>query len=111
MIIQHPLILVDGSSYLYRAFHALPPLTNSKGFPTGAIYGMVNMLKKLMADYAPQHIAVIFDPQGPTFRDELYVDYKATRKETPDTLIQQIEIVFQVIRALGFPLIIKEGFE
>src|SRR3990167_3182553 len=111
MIIQHPLILVDGSSYLYRAFHALPPLTNSKGFPTGAIYGMVNMLKRLMTDFKPTDMAVVFDPKGKTFRDDLYPAYKATRKETPDELIQQIEPVYQIIRAMGLPLIVIEGVE
>ena len=111
MITQNPLILVDGSSYLYRAFHALPPLMNSQKFPTGAIYGMVSMLKRLIADYAPLSMAVVFDPQGKTFRDELYPDYKATRRETPPDLIQQIEPVQQIIRAMGIPLIVVEGME
>lgn len=106
-----PLILVDGSSYLYRAYHALPALMNSKGFPTGAVYGMVNMLKRLLSEYQPEHMAVVFDTKGKTFRDELYADYKATRKETPNELIQQIEPIHQIIRAMGIPLIAVEGVE
>ncbi len=105
------LILVDGSSYLYRAFHALPALVNSKGFPTGAIYGVTAMLKRLLADHPSDPIVVIFDAPGKTFRDELYADYKATRKETPRELIDQIEPLHQVIRALGFPLIMLSGVE
>src|SRR5579871_1356745 len=106
-----PLILVDGSSYLYRAFHALPPLTNSKGQATGAIYGVINMLKKLITEYKPTHFAVIFDAKGKTFRDELYADYKATREETPDQLIAQIMPLHNIIRAMGIPLIMVEGVE
>jgi len=106
-----PLILVDGSSYLYRAFHALPALANSKNFPTGAIYGMINMLKKLIADYQPEHMAVVFDAKGKTFRDELYPAYKATRQETPNDLIRQIEPIHHIIRAMGLPLIMIEGVE
>ena len=100
-----PLILVDGSSYLYRAFHALPPLTNSKGFPTGAIKGVVSMLKRLLADYQPHYMAVVFDTKGKTFRDERYAEYKATRKEMPEDLVKQIEPVHTIIRAMGLPLI------
>src|SRR5690349_7555016 len=88
---DQPLILVDGSSYLYRAFHALPPLVNSKGTPTGAIYGVLNMLRRLIADYQPTHLAVVFDTPEKTFRDDLYPAYKATRRETPNDLITQIE--------------------
>ncbi len=106
-----PLILVDGSSYLYRAFHAMPALTNSKNFPTGAVYGMVNMLKRLLNDYQPEHIAIIFDAKGKTFRDELYAEYKATRKETPSDLIKQIEPIHQIIRAMGLPIVMIEGVE
>lgn len=105
------LVLVDGSSYLYRAFHALPALKNSKGFPTGAIYGMVNMLKRLMADVNPEYMAVVFDAKGKTFRSDLYEDYKATRSEMPDDLIRQIEPIHRIIRALGLPLIAVEGVE
>lgn len=106
-----PIILVDGSSYLYRAFHALPALANSKGFPTGAIYGVINMLKRLMADYQPEYMAVIFDARGKTFRDELFPAYKATRQEMPRELAQQIEPIHQIIRAMGLPLIMIEGVE
>src|SRR3990167_602693 len=106
-----PVILVDGSSYLYRAFHALPALANSKGMPTGAVYGVVNMLKRLLNDYHPEYMAVIFDAKGKTFRDELYSDYKATRKVMPDELIQQIKPIHDIIQALGIPLIMVEGVE
>lgn len=106
-----PLILVDGSSYLYRAFHALPPLVNSKHFPTGAAYGIINMLKRLIADYQPNHLAVVFDTKGKTFRDDMYPAYKATRQEMPSELAQQIEPIHQIIRALGLPLIMVEGVE
>lgn len=108
---QKPIILVDGSSYLYRAFHALPLLTNSKGFPTGAIYGVVNMLKRLMADYNPEYLAVVFDSKGKTFRDELYPAYKATRKEMPNDLFKQIQPIYDIIHALGIPILIIEGVE
>lgn len=108
---QKPFILVDGSSYLFRAYYALPPLTNSKGQPTGAIYGVINMLRKLMMDYEPEHIAVVFDPKGKTFRNELYAEYKANRTEMPDELRDQIKPLFEIIKALGLPLIIKEGVE
>jgi DNA polymerase-1 len=105
------LVLVDGSSYLYRAFHALPPLVNTKGQPTGAVYGVVNMLKKLMKDYPTPHIAVIFDPKGPTFRDALYPEYKAHRPAMPDDLRSQIQPLFDIIEAMGFPLIVFDGME
>ncbi|RDI46544.1 DNA polymerase I [Aquicella lusitana] len=106
-----PLILVDGSSYLYRAFHALPALTNSKGFPTGAVYGMINMLKRLIADYQPENMAVVFDAKGKTFRDEIYKEYKATRQEMPGELVVQIEPIHRIITAMGIPLIMVEGVE
>ncbi|MCW5589414.1 MAG: DNA polymerase I [Legionellales bacterium] len=106
-----PIILVDGSSYLYRAFHALPPLTNSHGEPTGAIYGVISMLKRLQKDYQPELMAVIFDPKGKTFRHDLFKDYKATRPPMPDDLRVQIEPVFSLIKALGFPLIIVDKVE
>jgi DNA polymerase-1 len=106
-----PFILVDGSSYLYRAFHALPPLINSQGFPTGAVYGVTNMLKKLLADYDPEHIAVVFDAKGKTFRDDLYPAYKANRSEMPADLILQIEPLHNIVRAMGLPLIMIEGVE
>ena len=106
-----PLILVDGSSYLYRAFHALPSLSNSKGFPTGAIYGVINMLQRLLTQYEPNYIAVIFDSKEKTFRETLYEHYKANRPPMPNELIQQIAPIHEVIRALGIPLLIEEGVE
>ncbi len=106
-----PLILVDGSSYLFRAYHALPPLTNSKGQPTGAIYGVLNMLRKLLKDYQPTHIAVIFDSKSKNFRHKLYSAYKANRMAMPDDLQIQIQPLFAAIRALGLPLIVVEGVE
>ena len=108
---KKPFVLVDGSSYLFRAYHALPPLTNSKAQPTGAIFGVVNMLKRLMADYQPEHVAVIFDTKAKTFRSELYPAYKANRLAMPDELRVQIEPLHHIIRALGFPLIAVEGVE
>jgi DNA polymerase I len=108
---QPPLILVDGSSYLFRAFHALPPLTNSHGEPTGATVGVVNMLRKLIADYAPTHIAVVFDAPGKTFRDALYPAYKANRPEMPDDLRCQIQPTLDIIRAMGLPLLIVADVE
>ncbi len=106
-----PFILVDGSSYLFRAYHALPPLANSKGEPTGAIYGVLNMLKKLMKEYQPQHIAVVFDPKGKTFRHKLYPDYKANRTVMPDELRVQIQPLFTAIKALGLPLVVVDEVE
>lgn len=106
-----PLILVDGSSYLYRAFHALPALTNSKSFPTGAVYGMINMLKRLLADYQPQYLAVVFDTKEKTFREEMFPAYKATRQAMPSELVQQIEPIYSIIRAMGLPLITINGVE
>ena len=106
-----PLILVDGSSYLYRAFHALPPLTNSKGEATGAIYGTVNMLKKLLSDYETEQVVVVFDPKGKTFRHDMYEKYKATRPPMPQELQSQIAPLHDIICAMGFPLIIEQGVE
>lgn len=108
---QKPLILVDGSSYLFRAYHALPPLNNSKGQPTGAIYGVINMLRKLRKDYDPIYFAVVFDPKGKTFRHDLYEDYKANRTVMPDELQGQIQPLFELIKAMGLPLIIVDGME
>ena len=105
------LVLVDGSSYLYRAFHALPGLANSRGEPTGAIYGVVNMLRKLLVEYDPAYLAVVFDAPGKTFRDELYVDYKAQRPPMPDELVGQIEPLHAIMRALGLSLLQVEGVE
>lgn len=106
-----PIILVDGSSYLYRAYHALPALTNSQGEPTGAIYGVVSMLRKLLRDYQPDCLAVVFDAPGKTFREDLYVDYKAHRPMMPVELQQQIEPIHALIKALGIPLLMIAGVE
>jgi DNA polymerase-1 len=106
-----PFILVDGSSYLYRAYHVMGDLSNSQGQPTGAIYGVVNMLRKLLRDYKPELIAVIFDAKGKTFRNDLYAEYKATRPPMPDDLREQIEPLHAVIKAMGFPLLVVEGVE
>ncbi len=108
---EKQLVLVDGSSYLYRAFHAMPGLNNSKGMPTGAVYGVVNMLKRLRSDYPTQRVAMIFDAKGKTFRDDMYPEYKANRASMPDDLRCQIEPLHEVIRALGFPLIAIPGVE
>ncbi|MCU7938533.1 MAG: DNA polymerase I [gamma proteobacterium symbiont of Bathyaustriella thionipta] len=105
------LVLVDGSSYLYRAFHAMPGLNNSKGMPTGAVYGVVNMLKRLRNDYPTQRVAMIFDAKGKTFRDDMFPEYKANRESMPDDLRCQIEPLHEVIRAMGFPLIAIPGVE
>lgn len=106
-----PFILVDGSSYLFRAFHGLPPLTNSKGQDTGAIYGVVNMLKSLIKQYNPTHMAVIFDAKGKTFRDDIYKEYKANRPPMPEELRSQIEPLHAIIRAMGLPVIVESGVE
>lgn len=106
-----PLILVDGSSYLYRAFHALPALTNSQGLPTGAIYGVVSMLRKLITEYQPEYMAVIFDAKGKTFRDDLYPAYKANRPSMPEDLVLQIEPLHELIKAMGLPILMIEGVE
>lgn len=106
-----PLILIDGSSYLYRAFHAMPQFTNSRGEPTGAAYGIVNMLRKLLAEYDPAHIAVVFDAKGKTFRDAIYADYKANRPPMPEELSAQIELIHTIVRAMGLPLLMIEGVE
>jgi DNA polymerase I len=106
-----PLILVDGSSYLFRAFHALPRLTNSKGQDTGAVYGVINMLNKLVDEYKPEHIAVVFDAKGKTFRNDMYEDYKANRPPMPDELRSQIEPLHEIIEAQGYPIIVIPGVE
>lgn len=108
---ESPFILVDGSSYLFRAFHAMPPLTTSKGQPTGAIYGVVNMLGKLLEKYQPEKMAVIFDAKGPTFRNEMYSEYKAHRPPMPDELRSQIEPIHEIVKALGIPLLVIDGVE
>ena len=108
---SNPLILIDGSSYFYRAFHALPPLKNSKGLPTGAIYGVVSMIKRLIKTYQPTHIAVVFDAKGKTFRDEWYPEYKAHRAPTPEELSVQFEPLQKFLSAMGLPLLIIPGVE
>ena len=110
-IAPNPLVLVDGSSYLYRAFHAFPPLTNSAGEPTGAMYGVLNMLKSLISQIQPSHIAVVFDAKGKTFRDEMFEQYKSHRPPMPDDLRKQIQPLHDIIRALGIPLLVIEGVE
>ena len=105
------LILVDGSSYLFRAFHALPPLTNSKGMNTGAAKGVIGMLKRLQADNPADQLVVIFDAKGPTFRNDIYSEYKANRPPMPEELREQIEPIHNVIRAMGLPLISISGVE
>ncbi|GAB3426535.1 DNA polymerase I [Massilia solisilvae] len=108
---QNTLLLVDGSSYLYRAFHALPDLRSPDGFPTGAMHGMVNMLRRLRADYPAAYIACVFDASGKTFRDEMYPEYKATRASMPDDLRKQIEPIHEAVRYLGWPILMVEGVE
>lgn len=108
---KETLILVDGSSYLFRAYHALPPLTNSKGQPTGAIHGVIAMLKKLISEYQPQYMAVVFDAKGKTFRNDLYPEYKANRPPMPDDLREQIAPLHHIIRALGLPLLVIDDVE
>jgi DNA polymerase-1 len=108
---EKKLVLVDGSSYLYRAFHALPPLANSKGEPTGAVYGVLNMLAKLVKEYAPERIAVVFDAPGKTFRDDLFAEYKANRPPMPDELRAQIAPLLEAVEAQGLPLLRIAGVE
>jgi DNA polymerase-1 len=108
---ENPLILVDGSSYLYRAYHAFPPLTNSAGEPTGAMYGVLNMLRSLIMQYQPTHAAVVFDAKGKTFRDELFEHYKSHRPPMPDDLRAQIEPLHTMVKAMGLPLMAVSGVE
>ncbi|MCL6335775.1 DNA polymerase I [Pectobacterium carotovorum subsp. carotovorum] len=110
-IAENPLILVDGSSYLYRAYHAFPPLTNSAGEATGAMYGVLNMLRSLLLQYHPSHVAVVFDAKGKTFRDELFENYKAHRPPMPDDLREQIEPLHKMVKAMGLPLLAVSGVE
>lgn len=110
-IAENPLILVDGSSYLYRAYHAFPPLTNSAGEPTGAMYGVLNMLKSLLMQYQPSHVAVVFDAKGKTFRDELFENYKSHRPPMPDDLRAQIAPLHEMVKAMGLPLLAVSGVE
>ncbi|MYM93258.1 DNA polymerase I [Duganella vulcania] len=108
---QNTLLLVDGSSYLYRAFHALPDLRSPDGYPTGAMHGMVNMLRRLRADYPAAYIACVFDAKGKTFRDDMYPEYKATRASMPDDLRLQIEPIHEAVKAMGWPILMVEGVE
>ena len=108
---ENPLILVDGSSYLYRAYHAFPPLNNSAGEPTGAMYGVLNMLRSLIMQYQPTHAAVVFDAKGKTFRDELFEHYKSHRPPMPDDLRAQIEPLHAMVKAMGLPLLAVSGVE
>lgn len=110
-IADNPLILVDGSSYLYRAYHAFPPLTNSRGEPTGAMYGVLNMLRSLLMQYQPTHAAVVFDAKGKTFRDELFEHYKSHRPPMPDDLRVQIAPLHEMVKAMGLPLLAVSGVE
>lgn len=105
------LVLVDGSSYLFRAYYALPPLTTAAGFPTGAIHGVINMLKRLIIDEKPVYLGVVFDPKGKTFRHEFDKNYKANRTKMPEDLAEQIPMLHDLIRAMGLPLIIENGVE
>ena len=105
------LVLIDGSSYLYRAFHALPPLTNAQGEPTGALHGVLTMIQKLIREEQPLHIAVVFDAPGKTFRDELFAEYKAHRPPMPDELRSQVQPILDAVEAMGLPLLRVEGVE
>lgn len=106
-----PFILVDGSSYLFRAYHAMPGFSNSRGEPTGTVYGVINMMRRLLKDYDPEYLAVVFDAKGKTFRNDMYKEYKANRPPMPDDLRQQIEPIHEVIKAMGLPLICVPGVE
>ena len=108
---EHTMVLVDGSYYLFRAYHAIRDLTNSKGEPSGAIYGVINMIQKHLTEGGPDYFAVVFDAKGKTFRNELYKEYKANRPPMPDDLRAQIEPLHNLIRALGIPLIMIDGVE
>ncbi|MDH3491881.1 MAG: DNA polymerase I, partial [Gammaproteobacteria bacterium] len=105
------LVLIDGSSYLYRAFHALPALTNSQGEPTGALHGVLTMILKLIREEQPAHIAVVFDAPGKTFRDEIFPEYKATRPPMPDELRAQVQPILDAVKAMGLPLLCVDGVE
>ncbi|MGB5225817.1 MAG: DNA polymerase I [Arenicellales bacterium] len=106
-----PIILVDGSSYLYRAFHAMPGLNNSEGQPTGAIYGVINMTRSLLKQYQPEYIAMVFDAKGKTFRDDIYPEYKANRPPMPDEMRSQVPYLYEIVEAMGLPLLVIEGVE
>ena len=105
------LVLIDGSSYLYRAYHALPKLSNSAGEPTGALHGVLTMINKLVREQPAKRIAVVFDAPGKTFRDEMFAEYKANRPPMPDDLRDQVEPLVDAVRAMGLPLLRVEGVE
>ncbi|MEX2334943.1 MAG: 5'-3' exonuclease H3TH domain-containing protein, partial [Pseudohongiella sp.] len=111
MSAARPLILIDGSSYLFRAFHALPPLVSSRGQPTGAIKGVISMIRSLKKEYPDSPVAVVFDAKGGTFRNEIYKEYKAHRPPMPDELRSQIEPIHQIIKAMGLPLLVVPDVE
>ncbi|MEP4145792.1 MAG: DNA polymerase I [Halioglobus sp.] len=111
MALTPPIVLVDGSSYVYRAFHALPPLTNSKGQATGAVKGVINMLRRLLKDYPESPVVAVFDAKGKTFRDDMYPEYKANRPPMPDELREQIAPIHGIVRAMGLPFLCVEGVE
>ena len=108
---EKPLVLIDGSSYIFRAFHALPPLSSPQGIPTNAIYGFTTMLLKLLREFSQSRCAVVFDAPGPTFRDNIYPAYKATRPAPPDDLMAQFPWIKKIVSALGVPMVEKEGYE
>ena len=108
---RKPIILVDGSSYLYRAFHALPPLTTSTGQPTGAVRGVASMLRKMINDYDPEYMAVVFDAKGKTFRDELFEQYKANRPPMPDDLRASIGRIRDIVEGFNDPVDELDGYE
>src|ERR1044071_4616335 len=108
---RRKLVLVDGSGYLYRAFHALPPLVSSRGEPTGAVLGVLNMIQKLLKEESPDFIAIVFDAPGRTFRDELFDAYKAQRTPMPDDLRSQLQPLLDCVKSLGLPLLRIEGVE
>ena len=111
MTTSKQLILVDGSSYLFRAFHALPPLVNSKQQPTGAVKGVINMIRSLIKGHPDSNVAIVFDAKGKTFRSDLYSEYKATRPPMPDELRSQIEPIHQIVQAMGLPMLVIPGVE
>ena len=106
-----PLVLVDGSSYVYRAFHALPMLTTSSGLNSGAVRGVISMLRRLLLDYPDSPVAVVFDAKGKTFRDAIFAEYKAHRPPMPDELREQIEPIHEIVKAMGLPFICEPGVE
>ena len=109
--VKKNLLVVDASSFLYRAFHAMPDLRNKKNFPTGAITGMINMLQKTREEWPAEIGLCVFDPKGPTFREELFSEYKANRSKMPDDLSKQTTVILEIIEALGWPSLTIPGYE